>query len=191
MCPGCGSLERHRSIWSFVAKQLPPPGARPIRLLHIAPEWQLGKRLKRHPLIDYVSADLNSPDAMLRLDVTRMDLPDQSFDAIICSHVLEHVDDDGAAIAELFRVLRQDGWAVLETPVDWQRATTFEDWSIADPAGRLAAFGQWDHVRIYGRDFPDRLSSAGWAVHLEFPNEAGDLSQPGQLVHCIKPGRLG
>ena len=116
------------------------------------------------PNIDYLSADLFSPLAMERIDLTDIRKADNSFDAIFCVHVLEHIPDDRKAMSEMRRVLRPGGWALLQSPVDWRRPATFEDWSITDPAKRLQYFGQEDHVRIYGSDYLDRLRSAGFEV---------------------------
>jgi SAM-dependent methyltransferase len=161
-CPRCASAERQRLMWLYVTQRgLIPPET---RLLHVAPERSLSARLRALPGIDYVSGDL-SGTGMLRLDVTDLSaFPDGSFDAIICSHVLEHVLEDRRAMAELARVLRCGGWAILLVPIDAARATTFEDSSVTDPRERLRLFGQEDHVRVYGRDFPDRLHEAGFQV---------------------------
>jgi SAM-dependent methyltransferase len=138
---------------------------RPQRLLHVAPSDPMYQdRLRVLPNLDYISIDLDAPEAMLRMDVTALEFYDATFHAVICSHVLEHVPDDGAALRELRRVLRPDGWAVLQSPVDASRAQTYEDPSVQDPAARAAAFNQADHVRIYGRDYRDRLAAAGFAV---------------------------
>ncbi len=163
MCPKCGSLPRHRLLWLFLDRQ-PELLGRRIRLLHIAPEPLLQKQLSHRPNIDYLSADLCSPLAMERIDLTDIRKPAASFDAIVCVHVLEHIPDDRRAISEMRRVLSPGGWALLQSPVDWDRPSTFEDWSITSPAERLRHFGQEDHVRIYGADYVDRLQSSGFDV---------------------------
>lgn len=184
-CPACRSLERHRLVWSVFEDQHLLD--QPIRLLHIAPEPQLSKRLAAIPHVDYVSGDLMDKEVMMRIDVTRIDLQDASFDAVICSHVLEHVDDADAAMTELLRILTPGGWAILDTPVDWERENTYEDQSLTSHAERQAAFGQWDHVRIFGRDFPDLLRKAGWQVSLEQPFQ-GQEAEARQIG--VKPGSL-
>jgi SAM-dependent methyltransferase len=121
------------------------------------------ERLRALPGVEYLSADLEDPAAMEHWDVTAIPHPDASFDAILCSHVLEHVRDDTRAMAELHRVLRPGGWALIQSPVDWARAATHEE-ETDDPE---TTFGQADHVRFYGRDYDDRLRAAGFEVTLE------------------------
>jgi SAM-dependent methyltransferase len=162
-CPGCGALERHRLVWLWLRRETDLLTAK-HRVLVVAPEAFLQDALRSHPGIDYLSVDLGSPLAMRHMDITRMDLPDASFDALFCSHVLEHIPDDRAAMRELRRVLRPGGWAVLQTPIDASRDVTYEDASIVTPGARRVAFGQDDHVRIYGADFFDRLRECGWTV---------------------------
>jgi SAM-dependent methyltransferase len=163
ICPICGSLERHRLTWLFLVEQTNLLDGTRKRLLHIAPERELGGRIKEIPGVDYVSADLSDPNAMMRFDVTDIPLPDQSFDVILCSHVLEHVPDDRGAMRELSRILRKTGWALLEIP-PLRRPLTFEDSSITNPAERNRVFGQHDHVRIVGDDYPARIADNGWSV---------------------------
>jgi SAM-dependent methyltransferase len=162
-CPGCGSLERHRMVWLWLRCSTDLLRA-PHRVLVVAPEPFLQDALRARPNLEYLSVDLDSPLAMRRMDVTRLDLPDASFDVVFCSHVLEHVPDDRAAMRELRRVLRPGGWAVLQTPVDTARALTEEDAAVTGAAERLRRFGQADHARIYGRDFFERLRASGWEV---------------------------
>lgn len=124
------------------------------------------RRLRALPNLDYVTADLLRDDVDLKLDVTKLDLPDDSFDVVLCSHVFEHVSDDRLAMRELLRITRPSGWAILTAPTWESRADTYEDWSITDPAGRQAAFGQDDHVRVYGRNYADLLRQEGWDVQV-------------------------
>lgn len=162
-CPGCGSLERHRLVWRHLRSRT-SIFTRPMRLLHVAPEPALRRALERLPALDYVAVDLESPLADVRVDLTAMPFADGVFDGILCSHVLEHIPDDRAAMRELRRTLAPDGWAILEVPIDEARERTYEDWTITAPAERVRAFGQRDHVRWYGRDYPDRLREAGFDV---------------------------
>jgi len=169
LCPGCRSAERHRKM-ALVLARVTPALTEPQRILHIAPEPALRMWLEAQDTVDYVCADLLRGDVDLRLDITRLDLPDDSFDGVICSHVLEHVDEDVLAMREFARVLRPGGWALLNVPHEPGRATTYEDPSITTAEGRLAAFGQEDHVRIYGRDeFLERVSRAGLSYVDSFP----------------------
>jgi Methyltransferase domain len=158
ICPRCRSHPRHRAIALLLARgELPGR-----RLLHFAPEPLFDPVFARLPDVERVTADLHAP-ADLRLDISDMDLPNDSFDLILCSHVLEHVPDDRAAMRELRRVLTDGGLALLLVPYRPQ-VTTYEDPTIRSPLGRMVAFGQHDHVRIYGNDLPDRLREAGFEV---------------------------
>jgi SAM-dependent methyltransferase len=163
MCPRCGSLGRHRVDWLFLSKRTDLLD-RTIRLLHVAPEPALQRCFELLPNVSYLSADYDSALAMEQMDITDIEYPDESFDAIVCNHVLEHVEDDLGAMRELCRVLRPDGWALLQVPVDASRAVTFEDSGVTNPRERVRVFGQHDHVRIYGSDYADRLARAGFAV---------------------------
>jgi SAM-dependent methyltransferase len=164
-CPRCGALERHRLLWLFLRADghLLRPG---IRLLHVAPEPVLGRLLRTTPHIRYIAADL-APSAGVRLDLTALPIASGALDAVVCNHVLEHVPDDRRAMQEIRRALRPGGWAILQAPLDPHRATTFEDPAVTEPADRERLFGQHDHVRMYGRDYVDRLEAAGFAVDVE------------------------
>jgi SAM-dependent methyltransferase len=161
VCWWCGSLERHRAVALMLEQrpQLLPPGC---RVLHIAPEPALRRLLERSRAARYVTADLDAPGVDMHFDITDAPLPDDSFDVIVCSHVLEHVPDDRAAMSEVRRMLAPGGWALMMTPVVVER--TDEDPSVTDPAERLRRFGQDDHVRRYGWDYVDRLREAGFDV---------------------------
>jgi SAM-dependent methyltransferase len=165
-CPGCGSLERHRVLWLFLQREtdvLERPGA----LLHIAPEYSLQRRLAAVEGLRYVSGDLDSPLAELEIDLMEIPFEADSFDFLICNHVLEHVEDDRRAMAEVHRVLKPGGWAILMCPVDGRRATTLEEPTAVTPAERHRLYGQSDHLRLYGRDYADRLAEAGFSVRAE------------------------
>jgi SAM-dependent methyltransferase len=161
-CPACGSAERHRLLWLFLRRELELPHTR-ARVLHVAPEPAIGARLRAAPDIDYVSTDLNGSIADVQADLTRLPFEDAAFDVVICNHVLEHIPDDVAAMRELRRVLSERGVALLQHPIDAGRARTLEDWTADTPAAREETFFQHDHVRIYGRDFAERLRTAGFA----------------------------
>jgi SAM-dependent methyltransferase len=195
MCPGCGCLERHRLLWLFLDREA-DLFSKQLRLLHIAPEPQLKHRLQAKANLDYISGDLFDPEAMLKIDVTNINLPDASFDAVICSHVMEHVADDGKAMRELLRIVRPGGWGILDAPVDWSREDTFEDWTVTEPKDRERVFGQWDHVRIYGRTYPDLLAGAGWEVNLdpisleiEEERRMGLRTKMDRIYFCVKPSQ--
>lgn len=176
MCPKCRTLERHRLLWSLLEHRAVMTSE--PRILHFAAEPGIEAKLRTYRNLDYVTADLFDTTASLRLDVTDIDLDDDSFDIVICSHVLEHVDDSNAAMRELARVTRPDGWAVLDTPVFPELEGTFEDWSVVTPRDRQRLFGQFDHVRKFGSDFPAVLHANGWDPFLwdgiqEIPLEPG------------------
>lgn len=164
LCPSCLSLERHRMLWMFLQQSnLPMQG----RMLHIAPEVCLKKRLRRQMEQSggcYLTADLESPLADLHFDVQQIPLDDEYADIIICNHLLEHVADEQKALGELYRIMRHRGWGIMLSPVDLERDVTFEDDSVTDPDERTRIFGQYDHRRIYGRDYADRLRQAGFIV---------------------------
>jgi predicted SAM-dependent methyltransferase len=146
----------------FFEKETDLFNRRPQRMLHFAPEKQMSRRLAQVASLDYVTADIAENRAMKQLDITSISEPDDSFDVVYCSHVLEHVTEDRQAMAELFRILRPGGWALLLVPI--QGEVTYEDASIQTPEARREAFDQEDHVRIYGRDFQQRLTQAGFLV---------------------------
>jgi len=162
-CPKCRALERHRLLWLFLESRTPLLH-RPLSVLHVAPEEALRRRLDGAPNLFYVSGDLQAPDAMVRMDLTDIPFEDASFDVVLCNHVLEHIPDDAAALREVFRVLAPGGWAVLQSPVDPDRAETYEDPSVTDPEARRREFGFHEHVRVYGRDYAARLERAGFEV---------------------------
>jgi len=165
-CPGCGSLERHRVLWLFLERET-DIFRRSGAMLHIAPEYALQRRFAALPRLHYVSGDIDSPLADHIVDVMDIPFADGSFDFLICNHVLEHVEDDRRALAEIERVLAPGGWAILMCPVDNSRATTLEDPRAVTPEDRHRVFGQGDHVRLYGRDYADRLAAAGFTVRVE------------------------
>jgi SAM-dependent methyltransferase len=155
-------LERHRLLWLYASRETDLFRA-PKRVLHFAPERCLTRRLRPVTTIEYVSVDLESPSVMLRADITSLPFADATFDVVLCSHVLEHVMDDCTAMAELHRVLRPNGWAIVLTPIEG--AETYENWAYTHtPYLRRKHFKQHDHVRIYGRDIVDRLAGAGFDV---------------------------
>jgi SAM-dependent methyltransferase len=173
-CPACGSVERHRLIWLYLRERT-DLFVRAQRMLHVAPEASFQARLRAIPGLRYASADLASRLAGVRADVQRLPFADGAFDALFCHHVLEHVPDDRAAMRELLRVLRPGGWALLQSPIRSRQAETDEDASVVDPRERERRFGQRDHVRLYGRDYADRLRSAGFVV------------EPDRFYHSLPP----
>ena len=161
-CPGCGSLERHRLAWMVFEQHTNLFDPVEKSLLHIAPEGIMSYKLRNLSHVDYLSADLSDPGAMVKMDITDIQYPDNTFDLIYCSHVLEHIPNDRQAMRELYRVLKPNGFALLMVPIT--RKETFEDPSVTDPAMRTKLFGQADHVRHYGPDFKDRLEDSGFST---------------------------
>ncbi|MCX7651144.1 MAG: methyltransferase domain-containing protein [Flavobacteriales bacterium] len=195
LAPASLSLERHRLLWLYLHRATDFFSA-PLRVLHIAPEWCFLKPFRRlHHLRQYVTADLESPWADVHIDIHAMPFDNASFDVVLCNHVLEHVADDRKALAEIFRVLAPGGWAILQSPVDLGREITFEDPTVTDPRLREKLFGQDDHVRLYGRDYPERIRQAGFIVEVvDFtkelsPDEIQKYALPaGELIYkAIKP----
>ena len=164
LCPGCLALQRHRLLVLYLVRETCVPSGT-LAVLHIAPEEGLQEKLTQIAGPDYVTLDASpSATVAVRGDVTALPFSPASFDLIICSHVLEHVPDDARALSELIRVLRPGGSAVLLQPVHDELEATVEDPAITSPAERRRAFGQSDHARIYGRDFPERVRAAGFEV---------------------------
>jgi SAM-dependent methyltransferase len=142
-------------------------------LLHIAPEVSLMRHFKRHYKgfeARYITADLESPLATLHFDVQSIPMDDCSVDAVICNHLFEHVEDDIRAMREIYRIMRPGGWGIMLVPEDRSRATTFEDDTITDRESRTRLFGQYDHRRVYGRDYDTRLEAAGFRVQRITPS---------------------
>lgn len=164
LCPKCLSLERHRLIWLFLNKKTDFFSAR-LKVLHIAPEQPFLKRFKSLSNLKYTTADLISPIADVKMDIKDMPFNNNSFDVLICNHVLEHIDDEEKATSEIYRVLKKGGWAILQVPLDASKDETYEDLSITDPKEREKHFGQYDHVRLYGNDYPKRLEKSGLKVY--------------------------
>ena len=170
LCPNCLALERHRTLWLWLLRESDiGRGAMALpRLLHVAPDVALMRKFSKIYASQpekYVTADLESPLADMHFDIQHIPLEEESFDAVICNHILEHVEDDHQAMREILRILRKGGWGVILSPIDMQREETFEDDTITDEAERTRIFGQYDHRRIYGRDYAKRLEKAGFEVY--------------------------
>jgi SAM-dependent methyltransferase len=137
-----------------------------MRVLHIAPEQCFEERFKKLQHIDYVTADLESPLANHKCDVQNLPFGDNEFDLVLCNHVLEHVDDDRRAMREILRVMKPGALAILLVPLEFTRTITYEDPTITSPKERAKHFLQYDHKRLYGTDFPERLRKVGFEVPL-------------------------
>lgn len=161
-CPVCASMSRHRLLWHVLERTDVFRGGSG-RILHMAPEPGLERGLRRRNTFRYTTADLHDPSVDDRVDITDMPYADRTFELVLCSHVLEHVPDDGAAMREVARVLKRGGTALIMVPFHDDEVTD-EDPSVTDPAEREVRFGQHDHVRYYGRDIVGRLDAAGLRV---------------------------
>jgi len=183
LAPHCLSLERHRLIWLYLLHELEIT-VQHYRVLHLAPESCLQRKFKVLPNLRYISADLESPWAEIHCDIQAMPFASDSFELILCNHVLEHIPDDRRAMRELFRVLVPNGVALLLVPLDENRETTLEDPAINTDALRERYYGQRDHLRLYGRDYVQRLTEAGFKVStLDY---ASQLSQQERERYCIR-----
>lgn len=163
LSPSTLSLERHRLLWLYLNDQTDFFTA-PKKVLHFAPEQAFYKLFRKQKNLDYTTTDLFSPLADVKADICNLPFKDNEYDVILCNHVLEHIPDDTKAMQELFRVLKPGGMAVLQIPQDLSRAVTFADDTVTDQKERAKIFGQYDHVRIYGRDYFDKLRSIGFIV---------------------------
>ena len=161
LCPRCGSLERHRMIWCYL-REKSDLFSNKMKFLHIAPEFCFQRKFRGMSNLDYFSVDLNSSSAMINMDITDMQFEDDSFDGMLCIHVLEHIVDDIKAMREIYRILRPGGWGILHVPIKGDK--TVENSAIATAEERMKHYGDPDHVRLYGRDIKDRLTSVGFSV---------------------------
>lgn len=180
-CMNCGSLERHRFLWLYLQCEIKITQQKNLSVLHFAPEKYLANKLQKFSH-QYVTGDLAEKNVDVRTDITNTPFLNNSFDLILCSHVLEHVTDDRKALSELFRIVKDDGKILIIIPVE--RENTFEDPSVTEPDERLKIFGQRDHVRIYGEDFIDRLIESGFEVNNYLPKDL--FSENEQIKYGIK-----
>lgn len=187
LSPSTLSLERHRLLWLYLTNETEFFTA-PKKVLHFAPEQAFYKRFRNMKNLEYVTTDLNSPLADVKTDICNLPFKDNEFDMIFCNHVLEHIPDDTKAMQELFRVMKVGGMGIFQIPQDLKRASTFEDNSITDRKQRTEIFGQYDHVRIYGRDYFDKLRSIGFKV--EEIDYTSKLSEEEVMRYCLAKGEI-
>jgi predicted SAM-dependent methyltransferase len=165
-CPRCHAKARHRRIWLFL-KQKTILFTDNLRLLHVSPHYSLSRKLTTLKNIDYIGVDIaHRQNISAKMDITDMPIHTDSFDAIICVHVLEEIIEDRKALREFFRILKPGGWAMISVPTSLDQKT-YEDPAITKPEEREKAFGEVDHVRIYGYDFIDRIKECGFQVHID------------------------
>ena len=167
LCPGTLSLERHRLLWLYLVRKTDFLSQK-LRVLHVAPEQVFYHKFKLFKHWEYTTTDLQSPLADVKADICNLPFPDNHYDLILCNHVLEHIPNDLKAMAELYRVLKNDGILIAQVPLDEESEKTFEDSSITDVYKRTKSFGQYDHVRVYGQDYYNRLESVGFSTERIF-----------------------
>lgn len=187
LSPSTLSLERHRLLWLYLKNET-DFFTKQQKVLHFAPEQAFYKRFRKMKNLDYTTTDLESPLADIKADICNLPFQDDEFDVIFCNHVLEHIPDDTKAMQELFRVLKPNGMAILQIPQDLSRETTFEDNSITDRKERAKIFGQYDHVRIYGRDYFNKLRAIGFNVNEA--NYTATLSEENISKYCLAKGEI-
>ena len=161
LCPGTLSLERHRYLWLYLQRKTTFLEEE-LKVLHVAPEQVFYTKFKQFDHWNYTTTDLHSPLADVKADICALPFEDNSYDLILCNHVLEHIPDDLKAMEELYRVLKKGGTLIAQVPLNENAETTFEDDSITDPTERTKIFGQYDHVRVYGQDYYSRLNQVGF-----------------------------
>jgi len=164
LSPSTLSLERHRLLWLFLQQETDFFTTQK-KVLHMAPEQCFLSIFKKQKNLDYITADLYSPIADVKADICNLPFKNNTFDVVFCNHVLEHISDDTKAMNELYRVLKPKGMGIFQIPQDLSRDKTFEDDSITDQKKRTKIFGQYDHVRVYGRDYFNKLRVAGFTVN--------------------------
>ena len=165
LSPSTLSLERHRLMWLFLKDETSFfTSKKELKTLHIAPEQCFLDLFRNQKNLDYTTSDLESPIADVKADICNLPFEDNTFDVVFCNHVLEHITDDTKAMQELFRVMKKGGFGIFQIPQDLSRDVTFEDNTITDKKERAKIFGQYDHVRVYGRDYFNKLRSIGFKV---------------------------
>jgi len=187
LSPSTLSLERHRLLWLYLKNETDFFTA-PKKVLHFAPEQAFYKLFRNQKNLDYTTTDLYSPLADVKADICNLPFADNEYDLILCNHVLEHIPDDTKAMQELYRVMKPGGMGIFQIPQDLTREKTFEDNSITDAKKRAEIFGQYDHVRVYGRDYFDKLRSIGFTVVEEDYTRkiAAELVEK----YCLAPGEI-
>ena len=187
LSPSTLSLERHRLLWLYLKNETNFFSTEKS-VLHFAPEQCFIKRFKNLKNLKYTTTDLESPIADVKADICNLPFQNNEFDVILCNHVLEHIPDDTKAMQELYRVLKVGGYGVFQIPQDLNRDSTFEDDTITDKKERAKIFGQYDHVRIYGRDYFEKLRSIGFKV--EEVDYTATLSEEDITKYCLAKGEI-
>jgi len=192
LCPYDLTLERHRLMWLYL-KNKSNFFTDELNVMHIAPEQCFLDKFKSQKNIKYTTGDLESPIADLHFDLHNIPLEDDQYDVIFCNHVLEHVEDDHKCMTELHRIMKPGGWGIFQVPIDYKREETYEDPTITSPEEREKHFWQYDHVRLYGLDYPDKLRASGFEVEPynyreEFPKEEYERMRldPAELIYVVR-----
>lgn len=176
LCPYDLTLERHRLMWLYLKNETEFFTSNKFEVLHIAPEQCFYSLFKKQKNLNYLTGDLVSPLADLHFDLHEIPLENNKFDVVFCNHVLEHVNDAKKCMSELYRVLKPGGFGIMQVPQDRSRIETYEDWTITTPEEREKHFWQYDHVRLFGLDYPKWLESVGFKVKEYDPKEYFDAS---------------
>jgi len=192
LAPHSMSLERHRLIWLYLQCET-DFFTENLKMLHVAPELCFIKKFKKLKNLDYITGDLESPWADIKMNVLNIPFSDNTFDVAMCNHVFEHIAEDNKAMTEFFRVLKPNGWAIFQVPIQWDKPT-IEDFTITNPKEREKLFGQRDHVRLYGYDYTERLQNAGFFVSvIDYAAKLGQeltkkfaLLQDEKIILCQK-----
>lgn len=187
LSPSTLSLERHRLLWLYLQNETDFFSTE-LKVLHFAPEQAFYKRFRKMKNLEYTTTDLESPLADVKADICNLPFKDNTYDVIFCNHVLEHIPDDTKAMQEMYRILKPGGWGIFQIPQDLHRETTFEDDTITDRKERARIFGQYDHVRIYGRDYFNKLRQIGFTV--EEVDYTATLPPQEVAKYCLAKGEI-
>lgn len=187
LSPSTLSLERHRLLWLYLKNET-DFFLTPKKVLHIAPEQCFITLFKKQQNLEYITADLYSPIADVKADICNLPFKENDFDVVFCNHVLEHIDNDKKAMEELYRVLKTNGLGIFQVPQDLSLANTYEDFNITTKEGRKKHFGQYDHVRVYGYDYFERLRLAGFKVNEV--NYSNTISEELTIKYCLTKGEI-
>jgi SAM-dependent methyltransferase len=189
LSPSTLSLERHRLLWLYLQNETNFfTSTEKLKVLHFAPEQEFYKRFKKQDNLEYTTTDLLSPLADVKADICNLPFQDNAYDIILCNHVLEHIPDDTKAMQELYRVMKPGGMGIFQIPQDLKRDVTFSDDSITDQKERAKIFGQYDHVRVYGRDYFDKLRTIGFRV--EEVDYTSTISSDLVEKYCLAKGEI-
>lgn len=169
-CYKCQSVDRVRLVYLYLMREYKLfEKPKNLSILHMAPEFQISNKIRNQNFANYICGDLFTdgytyPEYVQNMDVLNLPFNDNSFDLIICNHVLEHIDDEKKALESLYRVLKKSGTAILQVPISKCNSSTLEFPNVKTNDERLEKYGQYDHVRLYGQDYPNRLENVGFKV---------------------------